>query len=337
MRSLVSLFSSVLFALLLLLLPTEAKEQSLGPVEVVASFNAAALETPEDIYIDWEGNRYVNLLLTGEVRKIAPNGAQSTFALLPIGPVMGICYPMLPVPFPALLGIDQDLLGNFYFSIKACDPAKSGVWRTNRDGGNLTLIGVLPPESVGNGISVHGGFVYVADAFQPYVWRVPAWGGTAVIWSDDPLLQVRPEPMWPGPNGLKVFRGEVYVSVSDTARIVAIPIQRNGTAGPARLHATIGPAGGPGCDNFSFDIQGNLYCGTDPFNTVLKITPTGQVTTLLTAADGLDGPTATFFGRGLDDSTKLYISNASFPFFPTSRGLPSLLRVDVGVPGALFQ
>jgi len=47
-------------------------------VETIALFDPAALETPESIQIDCHGNIYVSLALTSEVRKIAPDGTQST-------------------------------------------------------------------------------------------------------------------------------------------------------------------------------------------------------------------------------------------------------------------
>jgi hypothetical protein len=63
-------------------------------VETVANFNPTLLETPENIAIDHDNNKYVSLALTGEIRKIAPDGAQSTFALLPLGaPPLTFCGP----------------------------------------------------------------------------------------------------------------------------------------------------------------------------------------------------------------------------------------------------
>jgi hypothetical protein len=55
--------------------------------------------------------------------------------------------------------------------------------------------------------------------------------------------------------------------------------------------------------------------------------------TILTAADGLDGPTALLFGRG-SEGFNLYVTNAAFPFFqvPPPR-LPSLLRLKLEVHG----
>lgn len=304
---------------------------------IVTNFNAAAFESPENIYIDWAGNRYVTMGLTGEVRKIDVHGNQSTFVQFSFGaPPLTPCNPQLPLPFPALLGIDTDLLGNFYFALKSCEPSKSGIWRKSIFTGQLEQLASIPSGSFLNGISWVGGYLYAADTFGAKVWRLNTVRPSVMeIWSADPLLAPRPNATFPGPNGLKYFRGNIYVSVSDTALVLKFRIQRDGSAGPAVIHATIGQPGGPGCDDFSFDILGNLYCGSDPFNTVIKVSPEGYVSTILTVADGLDGPSATFFGRGAE-STYLYVTNGAFPFFSQTH-TPSLMKVNLGIPGSILR
>jgi sugar lactone lactonase YvrE len=89
-----------------------------------------------------------------------------------------------------------------------------------------------------------------------------------------------------------------------------------------------------GFDDFAFDVKGNLYGTTNfVFNTVVRVTPDGRTKTLLTVADGLDGPSAAAFGVR-DDKKTLYITNAAFPFFPgPDPRRPSLMRLHVGIPG----
>jgi sugar lactone lactonase YvrE len=110
--------------------------------------------------------------------------------------------------------------------------------------------------------------------------------------------------------------------------VVAVRVQPDGAAGAVRTHAS-----GVFCDDFAFDVRGNLYCGTDPFNTIVRIAPDGTIETVLTALDGLDGPTALLFGHR-DEGFDLYITNAAFPFFqvPLARR-PSLLRLRLDVHG----
>ena len=57
-----------------LLSPTTSSAQE--SVETVALFDAGALETPENIAIDKRNNKYLSLALTGEIRKIAPDGTR---------------------------------------------------------------------------------------------------------------------------------------------------------------------------------------------------------------------------------------------------------------------
>lgn len=297
-----------------------------GPPEVVAAFDASQLETPESVAIDRAGNRYVSLALTGEIRKISPTGVMTTHARLPLGaPPLTPCFDFVPIM--GALAIDED--DALYVGVSSCDAAARGIYRV-APGGAVRLLAQVPTTSAPNGIAIHEGSLLVADTGRQLILRVPRRGGAATIWADDPLLKKDPTApaIFPGPNGAQIFDDELYVSVSGGFRIVAIPIRRGGAAGPVRVHAT-----GVGCDDFAFDVRGDLYCGTDPFNTVVRVGRDGSQTPLLTAADGLDGPTATLFGRRGAGRFDLYITNGAFPFFSTTHR-PSLMKVRLDVPGA---
>src|SRR5262245_12721052 len=296
-------------------------------VETIASFNASLLETPENIAIDHDNNKYVSLALTGKIRKIAADGTQSTFALLPLGaPPLTFCGPF----FGGLTGITFDEHDNLYANLASCDAASRGVWKIPHDG-QPTRIAALPMQSLPNGIVHHRDQVYTADSVLGVIWRVADTGGTPEVWVGGPALAQLPNGL-PGPNGLKLFEGELYVSNPSQGTVAAVRVRPDSTAGATRTHAT-----GVFCDDFAFDVDGNLYCGTDPFNTVVRIAPDGAIDTILTAADGLDGPTAVFFGQR-NEGFDLYIANAAFPFFqvPPPR-TPSLLRMRLDVHGSHQQ
>ena len=316
--------SKLSFALLLCFI--FAAGASAAEPTTVALFNPAAFETPESVQFDRHGNAYVSMALTGEVRKIAPDGTQTTLAFLPIRPDFQPCGNAFGLPIMGSIALDHQ--GNVYASVNSCNPAQLGVWKVT-PAGAASLVAGLPQGAAPNGIVYHDGWLYVADTLLGQVWRVHSDGaGAPEVWSNDSLLTPLFLPLVPGPNGLQVFRGEVYVAVSDRAHVVAIPIKEGGSAGTARVHAS-----GIGLDDFAFDVDGNLYGTTDPFNTLVRVSPDGTQTVLLTAADGLDGPTSATFGVGRD-SKSLYITNAAFPFFPgpTPRR-PNLMRLEVGVPG----
>lgn len=298
--------------------------------ETLVLFNSAALETPESIAIDRAGNVYISLALTGEIRKIAPDGTQSTLALLPIGPPLTFCGPF----FNAVTGITLDRKETALFvSVVSCELENRGVWRVPLDGGAPGLLATLPLESIPNGIVWRRGELYVADSALGLIWRVPEEGGTAEVWLEDPLLSggLSPTMPLPGANGVQIFRNVLYTANSTTGTIIAIPFERHDAAGTPRIHGLM-PAG-TGCDDFALDVHGSIYCTTDPTNLLVRLDPDGTSEILLTAADGLDGPTAATFGRIGADRFNLYITNAAFPFFSTALR-PSLMRLHLGVPGA---
>ncbi len=309
-----------------LVLATVLPAAALAQLETVILFDPALVETPESLRFDRHDNLYITLGLTGEIRKIDRHGNPSTLAFLPIGAAQ--CAGLFPPP--AALGLTFDFADQLYAGIFACDPTQNGIWRIDTDSGELEHIAVAPSFSALNGLDVRFGWVYAADTFGGLVWRAPKNGGELEVWADSPLLE--PVPGAPGPNGLRIFRNTVYVAHSGTGNIIAIPILPGGAAGEPRVHATL-PFGG--CDDFAIDILGSIYCTTDPFNTVVRLDPDGTSEILLTAADGLDGPTSATFGRRWGNRRNLYITNAAFPFFPgPDPRRPSLLRLRLDVPGA---
>ncbi len=309
--------------LTLLLLAVAARAAA---VETVVLFNPLAFEAPESIQFDRHRNAYVSLARTGESRKIAPGGAPTSLAFLPIRPDVQPCGNGFGLPLMG--GIALDHQGNVYASVTSCNTPDIGVWKVT-PAGQTSLLAAFPANAAPNGIAFHGGWLYVADALNGRVFRVHSDGaGGAQVWTNDALLNPVPLPLTPGPNGVQVFRGEVYVSVSDRAHVVAFPILEDGSAGAGRVHFS-----GQGLDDFAFDIKGNLYGTTDPFNTVVRISPAGVLEVLLTAADGLDGPTAAAFGVG-NDNQNLYVTNAAFPFYPgPDPRRPSIIKLHVGTPG----
>jgi hypothetical protein len=301
-----------------------ATPAAFAQVGTVAQFDPSLLETPESIAIDRDNNKYVSLALTGEIRKIAADGSQSTYRTLPLGaPPLTFCGSF----FAGLTGLTFDEHDNLYANLASCDPASRGIWKIPHDGQAATRIGALSLQSLPNGIVHHRDFVYAADSVIGAIWRVADTGGVAQIWATGPELAQVPNGL-PGPNGLKLFEGELYVSNPSQGTVVAVRVQPDGTPGAIGTHAS-----GIFCDDFAFDVRGSLYCGTDPFNTVVRIAPDGSMETILTADDGLDGPTALAFGRN-QEGFDLYVTNAAFPFFqvPPPR-LPSLLRLRLDVHG----
>ncbi|HSS75534.1 MAG TPA: hypothetical protein VLV54_02215, partial [Thermoanaerobaculia bacterium] len=150
-----------------------AHSPQVGTLETLVSFNPQALETPENLVVDRSGTIYITLAITGEIRKIAPNGAQSTLVTLPIGaPPLTVCGPF----FGGLTGIALDPEdGTLYAALASCDVASRGIWRISPNG-HAKIISKLPLASLPNGIALEDDEIYVADTSQGLIWRVPAEG-----------------------------------------------------------------------------------------------------------------------------------------------------------------
>ena len=248
--------------------------------QTIVLFDPTVPEMPESIQVDRHGNIYVSLSRTGEIRKIAPDGTQSTLAFLPLHPEVQPCQNSAGSAGSA--GIALDHQGNVYVGVNSCSAADLGIWKVTPDG-EQSLLANLPVNAGPNGIAYHRGWLYVADSRLARVWRVHSDGQNP---SGD--LDCRPAVAAPtlapagipGPNGLQVFHNEVYVSVSSRGHVVAFPSSADGSAGPGRVHVELG------VDDFAFDEKGNLYAMTNFSNTVVRVTPDGMSEILLTLPTG---------------------------------------------------
>ena len=285
-----------------------AHPSSVSPPRVLAGFDPAAGEQPESVAVDREGNAYVSLVGAGEVVRVSPGGERATLAR-----------------FPRVLALLLAEDGSVLVNVLTFRQGTHGVWRVAPNG-HTSLFAALPPSAVPNGIAADkAGNVYIADSRLARIWRVPV-GGSAEPWLVDQRLAATSGTGFPGANGLQVFRGDVYVSNSDQGTLLRAPITASGAPGGLETVATQLPA-----DDFTFDVRGNIYVTTDPFQTVVRIAPDGTREVLLTEEDGLDGPTAATFGRHGKDRRTLYITNAAFPQFQGTS--PTLIAVDLGIPG----
>lgn len=175
------------------------------------------------------------------------------------------------------------------------------------------------------------GNLYLTDDRLGAIWRVRPGDRTAAVWVSD--LALAPDPAGApvyGANGIEVFRGAVYVSNPSRAALLRYAIGTDGAAG--RAETPHGDMRSANVDDFAFDTEGNIFVATVVNTTVERIAPDGGVTTVLTAADGLEQPTAVAFDtRG--GTTHLYVTNAAFFSPPGTIPHASLLRVAVVVPG----
>ena len=298
-----------------LLLPTGPAHAA--EIETLVTFDLGAGELPEGVAIDHRGNIFVSLTApVSEIRKIAPNGEQTTLADLGLGGF-------------GPLGLAVDARGNVYAAANSFDPATQGVYRITPDGTATRLPGT-GAIAFPNGIAFdHRGNLYVADS-TGIVWRIPR-GGEAEIWSDDPLLVGDGSagagvPI--GANGITYRTNEIVVGNTDLGTLLSIPILPGGGAGDATVIAD-DPAIF-GIDGLTVDAHGTIYACVIAQSTIVRITGDG-IETLADADDGINGASSIVFGQGSRDHKSLYgVNFGVFSPVPT----PSLFRLPVGVPGA---
>jgi hypothetical protein len=103
-----------------------------------------------------------------------------------------------------------------------------------------------------------------------------------------------------GINGIRIQHSYAYYTNTALGLFVRMPIYQNGAA-------DVLVAGHSG-DDFAFDRAGNAYVTQDPANTLYKVTPSGNVSTILGGADDplIEGDTAQF-GRTPVDQHILYL------------------------------
>ena len=328
-RSAYLLSSVVVGAIGLTSLPALANElPKVTKVATVATFDQSQGETPEDVYVDHDGNKFVSLAEKGEIRKIAPDGTQSHYATLPIGTPLTFCSGFYAISGPMTF----DFVGNMFVSVASCEPEHRGVFKVAPDG-EVTQLVQLPFDSFPNGNLFLLGRLFVLDSNNATIYEVDPngradQGAQATVWATDPLISRKvPFQGLPGANGIQVFGDNIYVSNSDRSTLVKFPIKPNGKAGKASLFATT-PAG---IDDFAFDLFGNIY-GASFFDQVIRVRPNGQSEVVLQGGS-LDGPTSVAFGRTWGDFLDIYVTNGSFTGFST-KNQPSLERYHVSLPGA---
>jgi sugar lactone lactonase YvrE len=278
----------------------------------VASFDPAKFEIPENITIDRDGNLYVSLIVSNEVRKITPDGVQSTYAT----------FNGAPGSLTAGLVINDDT-GDLYVAYDAAG-TNSVVYVIHPDQ-SQAVIATFPAGAGLNGMTPDSsGNLYLADAFLGVIWKVSSAGGVPQVWLD---LHAPGTMQLPGPNGIKfdALQRNLYVSVSYQGTIYRIPVNQGNPGTPVVFANNLTP------DDFAFDYLGNLYVATEPSMSVVRVRPDGTQETLASAADGLQNTTAVRFGRRGASILDLYILSAEIPPGPASR--PGVYSLHVGLPG----
>lgn len=297
--------------------PPPGDEQTVSRPRVVAHFDFARGQTPENIALEPDGSADLTFAAARQIAHVTKQGHTRIRATLPAE-----ANPQTPVVGDDIvLGIARAHDGTLYVTY-ATGTHKTGVWRI-APGGAPRQIAQLPANGLPNAIALdeHQGVLYIADSVLGTVWRVPQGGGRPTEWATGTALDPVPSSeggFGVGANGLKVHHGAVWVSNSDRGTLLRIPVRRDGSAGMIETKAT----GLGGIDDFAFTGRGDTVLAALFFsNQVALVRPDGTHTVVLTQQDGLSNPTSVAVHH-----RTVYVPSGAFFTMKD----PNLLLADLG-------
>jgi putative intracellular protease/amidase/sugar lactone lactonase YvrE len=287
--------------------------EAIVPAQTVAEFPVNTFL--ENIAIDKTGDIFVTSFEEGNVYRVTSARTFKEFAKIG-GNAAGIAF---------------DRQGNLLVA-GITDDKTPAVFQIDQNG-TVELLATLPDALFLNGMTYLTGDRYlIADSFKGAIWEVNITQKTAHLWLQHERLS-RSEaefPPFPAANGLKIYGNTLYVSNTQRQQLIRIPLNQDLTAGTPELFLT-----NVNLDDFAFDIQGNLYAATHVYNSVVKIAPDGQITTIAKAEQGMTGNTALAFGRTSNDRTFIYVTTNGGMSLPPATGVEpaKIVRLEVGIEG----
>ncbi|GHE57954.1 hypothetical protein [Streptomyces capitiformicae] len=284
--------------------PAPGGEPAVSRPRIVAHFDFAKGQTPENIALEPDGSADLTFASARQVAHVTKNGHTRIRATLPAE-----ANPNTPVVGDDIvLGIVRAHDGTLYVTY-ATGTSKTGVWRIDPDGSRPRQIAQLPADGLPNaiGLDERWGVLYVADSVLGTVWRVPKEGGEPTAWAT--ATELAPVPasaggFGVGVNGLKVHHDAVWVSNTDRRSLLRIPVRPNGSPGPVQTKAT----GLTGIDDFAFTGHGDtVLASLIVSNEVALVRPNGSRSIVLTQKDGLSNPTSVAVRHGT-----VYVPSAAY-------------------------
>ncbi|WP_339377324.1 DJ-1/PfpI family protein [Merismopedia glauca] len=286
--------------------------EAIAPAQIVAEFPVNTFL--ENLAIAPDGTIFITSYEDGKVYRMTQTGELTDFAKVE-GNMAGI-----------VIEPTGDLL--VAATLKGKEPTICRIQPT----GSVERILTLPEAIFLNGMThLQGNLYLVADSYKGAIWAVDAISQTARIWLEDPLL-ARSDASNPFPavNGIKIYQNALFASNTQRQLLIRIPLTDDGAPGKPEVFLT-----NVNLDDFAFDNLGNLYGTTHVYNSVIRISPTKEITTIAKAEQGMTGNTAVAFGRTSNDNTSIYITTNGGMSLPPSTGveLAKVVRLEVGVQG----
>lgn len=284
------------------------------PARIVASWPAGHFA--ENLAVDPGGKVFVSLHSESRIDCYDPvTGRLVPFVSMP-APVAGLAFAA-----DGALWATGGILGQVPGLIWRIDP--NGVVAEWARIGDAVFLNGATPHSDGRTLLVAEsmtGRVIAVDQTQKDTWST---------WLAHDLLRPSGQQV-PGANGVKLYAGHAYISVTDTNTLLRVVINVDGAAGAVTELATDVRA-----DDMAFDINGTLYIATHPANSVLRIAADGSRATIAGPAQGAVGATACAFGRAAADLQALYVTTTGGAWSPYQGVVQDakLIRLEVGAQG----
>lgn len=299
--------------------------------------SAARFNGPSSIVVDSSGNFYIADTASHVIRKMTANGVVTTIAGLAgaSGSVDGIGA---LARFNAPAGVAVDSAGNVYVAdtfnhiIRIVSPTGSvtTLAGTANASGALDGVGAAARFFLPSGVAVDtGGTVYVADSGNHAIRRITI-GGTVSTYAgalggSGLVNGVGINARFNNPNSLVVdTAGNVFVAdslnnairkIASGAVVTTVAGNPGGSSGSADGNGNAASFSRP--FGLALDSSGNLFVADTVNNTIRRITPAGDVTTIAGTAgnpgylDGV-GPAVRFnrpSGVVLDSNNNLYVAD----------------------------
>lgn len=271
--------------------PASAGTDPVIKTRFAAHFDLAQGQMPENIALEPNGTAYVTFAASRQVAAVTPAGRTRVLATMPAPADGGVNTPVLG--FALTTGIARAHDGTLYFLYASGTGDLTGLWRL-RPGGTPHRIAALPAGGLPNGLALdeRKGVLYIADSVLGTIFTVPAAGGEPATWSS--AAELAPAGFL-GANGLKIHDCALWVTNLDKGTVLRIPFRPGNRPGPVQTRAT----NLVGIDDFAFTGNGDeILAALNAPNTVVRIRGNGAVSTVLTAAHGLQNPTSVALRRG---------------------------------------
>jgi len=233
----------------------------------------------------------------------------------------------MPMPATGLIAAD----GGVYACGGTIGTPTGYLWYIGLDGSVREWLRIDEAVFLNGLTPMRSGVALTVDSLLGTIYEIDVEARTARRWfQHEQLTKCSDEPMLPGVNGIKVFDGKVFVTNTDRALILAIPINPDGSAGELDIVAE-----GLRGDDIAFDALGNLYATTHIHNSLIRLGPDGERAVIAGPEEGMPGATSCAFGRREVDGDHLYVTTTGGIIMPF-QGKPQeakLVQIAVGMRG----